>query len=259
MRIATWNVNNVVKRLPHLLAYLEATKPDVVCLQELKTLESSFPRKELEAAGYGCLVVGQKSWNGVALLARGMEPVTIRRNLPGDDEDNQARYCEAAVNGVIVASLYLPNGNPHPGPKFDYKNVWFGRLQVHAKQLIKTGLPTVLAGDFNVVPTDEPRDIYATRSFADNALLQPEPRAAYAAMLKAGWTDAIAQKHPDGRLYTFWSLMRNRWPRDAGLRIDHLLLSKSLKTKLVDAGVDRALRGLPEPSDHAPAWVELTS
>jgi exodeoxyribonuclease-3 len=255
LKIATWNVNNVRARLPLLLAWLAATEPEVVCLQETKTVDAAFPRAALEAAGYGCLSVGQKTWNGVALLARNAEPVEIRRKLPGDASDTQARYLEAAVQGIVVACLYLPNGNPWPGPKFDYKLAWFERLIVHAAALKKSGHPVVLAGDFNVVPTDE--DIYSPAHWLDNALLQPEARMAYAKLLKQGWTDALRKLHPKERLYTFWDFRRNRWARDAGLRIDHLLLSKSLAPRLRDAGVDRAVRGMDDPSDHAPAWVEV--
>jgi exodeoxyribonuclease-3 len=256
MRIATWNVNNVITRLPILLAWLEVTKPDVVALQELKTPDALFPRAALEEAGYGSLCVGQKTWNGVALLARDTEPIEIRRSLPGDPSDKQARYLEAAVNGLVIAALYLPNGNPWPGPKFDYKLAWFDRLIEHARALHQSGHPIVLAGDFNVVPTDA--DIYSTASWLDNALLQPEARAAFSKLTKQGWTDALRTLHPHERLYTFWDYRRNRWQRDAGLRIDHLLVSKSLKPRLVAAGVDRAVRGVENASDHAPAWVELS-
>lgn len=255
MRLATWNVNNVRKRLPLLLAWLDATKPDVVALQELKSTASEFPRAELAAAGYASLAVGQKSWNGVALLARGGEPVEIRRCLPGDAKDVQARYLEAAIDGIIVAGLYLPNGNPYPGPRFDYKMAWMARLVDHAGELWKTGHPAVLAGDFNVVPTDF--DVYSTKSYADNALFQAEPRAAYARLLQQGWTDALRKLHPKEPMYTFWDYRRNRWHRDAGLRIDHILLSKSLRPKLADSGVDRAVRGMEDSSDHAPVWVEI--
>jgi exodeoxyribonuclease-3 len=255
LKISTWNVNNVNKRLPILLAWLDATKPDVVALQELKNTEDHFPRGMLESAGYGSLVVGQRTWNGVALLARGCDPVEIRRSLPGDSADSQARYVEAAIQGIIVSSLYLPNGNPWPGPKFDYKLAWFERLVSHAAELWKTGLPVVLAGDYNVVPTDA--DIYSPKNWLDNALLQPEPRQAYARLLKQGWTDALRKTHPKEQPYTFWDYRRNRWERNAGLRIDHLLLSKALKGRLVAAGVDREVRGLEETSDHAPVWLEL--
>jgi len=254
MRIATWNVNNVGKRLPQLLAWLEGTRPDVVALQELKAETSAFPTRELEAAGYSCLVVGQRTWNGVALLSRGFEPIEIRRSLPGDPKDKQARFIEAAINGVAVACLYLPNGNPYPGPKFDYKLAWFERLIEHARSLRESGNPVVLAGDFNVVPTD--RDIYSPDTWRDNALLKPEARAAYERLLAQGWTDALRAAHPEDKLFTFWDYRRQRWQRDAGLRIDHLLLSPSLR--LVDAGVDRDVRGVADPSDHAPAWAEVT-
>ena len=255
MRICTWNVNHLGKRLAQLLAWLDATRPDVVALQELKATDAQFPRAQIEAAGYGCAFVGQKSWNGVALLARGSEPIVVRRTLPGDAADTQARYLEAAIGGILVASLYLPNGNPQPGPKFAYKLAWFERLIAHAAGLVASGHPVVLAGDYNVVPTDA--DIYSAASWLTNALLQPAPRAAYARLLAQGWTDALRKRHPDARLYTFWDYRRQRWPRDAGLRIDHLLLSRSLRPTLRAAGVDRELRGAQGASDHAPAWVEL--
>lgn len=255
VRIATWNVNNVNTRLPLLLAWLDATKPDAVALQELKATDDKFPRSELEAVGYGCLVVGQSSWNGVAILARHSEPVEIRRSLPGNALDRQARYVEAAVNGIIVASLYLPNGNPWPGPKFDYKLAWLERLIAHARELWRTGHPVVLAGDYNVVPTDA--DIYSPKTWLDNALLQPQARAAYARLVRQGWTDALRKHYPEEPVYTFWDYRRNRWQRNAGLRIDHLLLSSALKPRLARAGVDREVRGLEDPSDHAPAWIEL--
>ena len=228
---------------------------DVVALQELKAVQAAFPREALEAAGYGCLWAGQSAWNGVALLAKGAQPIEIRRSLPGDPTDKQARYLEAAIEGVIVASLYLPNGNPWPGPKFDYKLAWFERLIAHAKGLMASGHPVVLAGDYNVVPTDA--DIYSPASWLTNALLQPEPRDAYARLLAQGWTDALRSEHPTHAPYTFWDFRRKRWERDAGLRIDHLLLSKTLKPRLRSAGVDAAVRGMPDPSDHAPAWIEL--
>jgi exodeoxyribonuclease III len=255
MRIATWNINNIAKRLPHLLSWLDVTKPDAVALQELKVTDEQFPRSEIEQAGYGCLCVGQRSWNGVALLSRDSEPVEIRRALPGDATDSQARYLEAAINGIVVSSLYLPNGNPFPGPNFDYKLAWFERLNVHAAELMQSRHPVVLAGDYNVVPTDD--DIYSPKTWLDNALLQPEPRAAFERLLEQGWTDAIRHHYPTERVYTFWDYRRNRWGRDAGLRIDHLLLSESLKSRLANAGVDRSMRGLEDASDHAPAWVEL--
>ena len=255
MRIATWNINDIRKRLPLLLAWLGATRPDVVALQELKCMEDSFPAEPLAQMGYHALVVGQKTWNGVALLSLDHEPIEIRRALPGDPSDTQARYVEAAINGVIVGSLYLPNGNPVPGAKFAYKLAWFERLLTHARGLMQSGHPVVLAGDYNVVPTDE--DIYSPATWRDNALLQDEPRQAYARLLKQGWTDSIARKLPEQRAFTFWDYRRNRWQRDAGLRIDHILVSKSLKPRLAGAGIDRAMRGVEGASDHAPVWIEL--
>lgn len=256
LRIATFNVNGLTSRLDAVIAWLGDTQPDIVCLQELKTLQEKFPEKALAKAGYASAWVGQKSWNGVAILSRIGEPVVTRSRLPGDPSDEQARYIEAAVGGLVVASVYLPNGNPQPGPKFDYKLAWFTRLRRHASGLLKTGAPVVLAGDYNVVPTGQ--DIYETTSYDDDALLQPESRKAYAALLKQGWTDAIRKLHPDETIYTFWDYMRNRWPRNAGLRIDHLLLSPSIAPRLKAAGVDREVRGKPHPSDHAPAWIELS-
>jgi len=256
MRIATYNINHVLNRLPQLLAWLDVTSPDVVCLQELKCTERDFPFAALREAGYGAIVQGQKTWNGVAILAKGDPPLETRRVLPGDAQDAQSRYLEAAVQGVVVGCLYLPNGNPQPGPKYDYKLAWFQRLQKHAAVLIKTGHPVVLAGDYNVVPTD--RDIYSMASWRDNALVQPAVRAAYAKLLKQGWIDAIRHQYPDEPAYTFWSYLRNRWPRDAGLRIDHLLVSPSLKPRLANAGIDKAMRGMEGSSDHAPAWIELS-
>jgi exodeoxyribonuclease-3 len=255
MKIATWNINNLRRRLPLLLEWLAEARPDAVALQETKTIDAEFPHAALEAAGYGALAVGQRTWNGVALLARGSQPIAVRRGLPGDDRDGQARYLEAAIGGVLVASLYLPNGNPQPGPKFAYKLAWFERLIAHAASLEASGHPVVLAGDYNVVPTDA--DVYKTDSYRDNALVQPEPRAAYRRLLAQGWTDALRTCHPQARIYTFWDYLRNRWPRDAGLRIDHLLLSTSLAERLEDAGVDREVRGRDNASDHAPVWIRL--
>jgi exodeoxyribonuclease-3 len=256
VKIATFNINNVNKRLDNLLGWLDAAEPDVVCLQELKATDRQFPLSAIEAAGYGAVWKGQSAWNGVAILSRGTTPVLTRDALPGDTADTQARYIEAAVEGVLIASLYAPNGNPQPGPKFDYKLRWMERLAAHAADLIAAELPVALAGDYNVVP--EERDIYATTSYRDNALVQPAPRAAYAALLAQGWTDALRKKHPkDEALYTFWDYMRNRWPRNAGLRLDHLLLSPRLAHRLKAAGVDREVRGHAGASDHAPVWVEL--
>jgi exodeoxyribonuclease III len=255
MKIATFNINDVNKRLGNLIGWLRAEKPNVVALQELKAADREFPKAAIEKAGYGAVWRGQKTWNGVAILARGCEPIVTRRELPGDADDRQARYIEAAINGVIVTSLYAPNGNPQPGPKFDYKLAWMERLLAHAKELYAAGVPVVLAGDYNVVPTD--RDIYAVRSYADDALLQPRPRAQFQKLLRQGWRDALRALHPDAALYTYWSYLRNRWPRDAGLRIDHLLLSALAAKRLAAAGVDHEVRGEAGASDHAPVWVEL--
>jgi exodeoxyribonuclease-3 len=255
MKIATFNINNIRRRLPNLLAWLEAAEPDVVCLQELKASDREFPRTAIEKAGYGAVWRGERTWNGVAVLARGAEPVPTRMELPGDPSDAQARYVEAAVAGILVGCLYAPNGNPQPGPKFAYKLAWHARFEAHAAELLATGVPVVLAGDYNIVP--EPRDIYATTSYDDNALVQPESRAAYARLLAQGWTDAIRKKHPKDAVYTFWDYRRNRWERDAGLRLDHILLSKKLAPRLTAAGVDRYVRGEEDASDHAPVWIEL--
>ncbi|MGI6856056.1 exodeoxyribonuclease III [Mesorhizobium sp. 1B3] len=255
MKIATFNINNVNRRLENLLGWLEAARPDVVCLQELKAADNQFPRSAIASAGYGAVWRGQRTWNGVAILARGADPVLTRDALPGDPADGQARYIEAAVEGILIASLYAPNGNPQPGPKFDYKLAWSERLISHAAELFAAGLPVVLAGDYNIVP--EPRDIYPTKSYDKNALVQPESRAVFERLLDQGWVDAIRKIHPDETVYTFWDYMRNRWPRNAGLRLDHLLLSRKVARRLRDAGVDREVRGVDGASDHAPVWVEL--
>ena len=255
MRIATFNVNGIKTRLPHLLQWLEREQPDVACLQELKALDGSFPHAALLEAGYHSIWKGQQSWNGVAILARGIEPIEVRRELPGDPDDSHSRYLEAAVDGVIVACLYLPNGNPQPGPKFDYKLAWFERFIEHAAGLYKSGHPVVMAGDYNVVPTDF--DIYYPRSWLKDALLQPETRECYQRLLKQGWIDSLRHLHPDEAIFTFWDYFRKHFERDAGLRIDHLLINKPLAPCLVGAGVDRWVRGQEHASDHAPAWVKL--
>jgi len=257
MRIATFNVNGINSRLPRLLEWLGETSPDVACLQELKTSDATFPEVPIRDAGYRAVWHGQKGFNGVAVLARGVQPVEIRRGLPGDDSDGQSRYLEAQVNGIVVASIYLPNGNPQPGPKFDYKLAWFERLIEHAAQWTKHDAPVVLAGDFNVVPTDEVGDIYSPNSWRNDALLQPESRDAWRRLLQRGWTDAIRRLHPGAPMYTYWDYFRNRWTRDAGMRIDHLLLNERAASRLAAAGVDRSVRGREKPSDHAPAWIEL--
>jgi exodeoxyribonuclease III len=253
VKIATFNINNINRRLSNLLIWLARTAPDIVCLQELKCRDREFPAQALRDAGYEAVWHGQRTWNGIAILARSSKPVLIRRSLPGDAEDLQARYLEAAVRGLVIASIYLPNGNPQPGPKFDYKLAWFERLRRHAVSLLDEEAPVVLAGDFNVVPTDV--DIYPTKSWSDDALLQPASRAAFRALVEQGWTDAIRTLHPDERIYTFWHYLRNRWQRNAGLRLDHLLLSPELAVGLEDAGVDAWVRGEEGASDHAPAWA----
>jgi exodeoxyribonuclease-3 len=254
MKIATFNINNINKRMANLLAWLHEAEPDVVALQELKATDKEFPRAAIEKAGYGVAVRGQKTWNGVAILARGAEPIVTQTSLPGDPKDDQSRYIEAAVNGVIVTSIYAPNGNPQPGPKFTYKLAWMERLIRHAAELHAAGVPVVLAGDYNIVPTD--KDIYPTKSYADNALVQPKPRAQFQRLLEQGWTDAIRTQHTEP-MYTFWDYLRNRWPRDAGLRLDHLLLSTEAAKLLESSGVDRDVRGAEGASDHAPAWIIL--
>lgn len=255
MKIATFNINNVNRRLPNLTAWLQLAKPDVVCLQELKAQQPDFPEAVLNGMGYNCLWVGQKTWNGVAILARRDVPVVTRTRLPGDPSDSQARYLEAAINGIIVAAIYLPNGNPQPGPKFDYKLEWFKRLAKHARSLVKLEAPVILAGDYNVAPAS--LDIYPTKSWDDDALVQPESRGAYAKLLKQGWLDSLRHLHPKKPMYTFWDYKRHRWERDAGLRLDHLLLNHAAASLLAKGGVDRWTRGEMHPSDHAPAWITL--
>jgi exodeoxyribonuclease-3 len=255
MKIATFNINDVNRRLPNLLQWLQAAAPDVVCLQELKAADASFPEAAIRDVGYGAVWRGQRTWNGVAILAKNAKPILIRNELPGDPGDTQSRYIEAAVSGMLIACLYLPNGNPQPGPKFDYKLAWFERLIAHGAELYALGVPAILAGDYNVVPTD--LDIYPTKSWAKDALLQPESRAAFRRLLDQGWTDAIRTLHPADPMYTFWDYKRDRWRRNAGLRLDHLLLSAPLASRLADAGVDRDVREQEGASDHAPAWITL--
>lgn len=257
LTFATWNVNGLPGRLPLVLAWLREMRPDVVALQETKVTDDAFPVGALAAAGYTSVFVGQRTWNGVALLARDHDPVIVRRTLPGDPADQQARYVEAAIGGVLFACLYAPNGNPRPGPKFDYKLAWHERLLTYAAGLIDSQVPVVLLGDFNVVPTDF--DVYRTHSYDDNALLQPSVRERHARLLDQGWRDTLRATHPDTPMYTFWDYRRNRWPRDAGLRIDHILLSPSMAGRLRDANVDRAARAQEGSSDHAPVWVRVTN
>ncbi len=255
MRIATYNVNGVNGRLPVLLRWLDETKPDVACLQELKAPNEKFPLQAIKDAGYNVIWHGQKSWNGVAILARGMEIQEIGRVLPGDPEDLHSRYIEALVDGIHIGCLYLPNGNPAPGPKFDYKLQWFERLTIHAKALIKSGTPTILTGDYNVMPTEQ--DVYKPERWVNDALFRPETRAAFQKLMAQGWTDAIRKLYPDKTIYTFWDYFRNAYERDAGLRIDHFLLSPSIEKRLKAAGVDRNVRGWEKSSDHGPVWIEL--
>ena len=255
MKVATFNINNINRRLPNLLRWLQRAKPDIVALQELKSTDDDFPRSAIDGAGYGAVWHGQKSWNGVAILARKADPVLIRTELPGNASDRQARYIEAAIRGIIVTSLYLPNGNPQPGPKFDYKLDWFRRLKTHGAKFIQQDVPVVLSGDYNVAPTA--LDIYPTKSWDKDALIQPKSRAAFRALMAQGWTDAIRTLHPENPMFTFWDYKRNRWPRDAGLRLDHLLVSPALAPRLEAAGVDRKVRGEEGASDHAPAWIVL--
>jgi exodeoxyribonuclease-3 len=255
VHIATFNINGINRRLANLIAWLDRDKPDVVALQELKCTDALFPNDALREIGYDAIWNGQKSWNGVALLSRIGKPVLTRAQLPGLPSDLQSRYIEAAIGGVLFASIYLPNGNPWPGPKFDYKLAWFDRLIEHAAELLRTGAPVVLAGDFNVVPTEF--DMYVSTSWAKNALVQPESRERYQRLLKMGWIDSIRSFFPDDPCYTFWDYLRQRWEKDGGLRIDHLLLSPSLADQLTDAGVSRDVRGEAGASDHAPAWIKI--
>jgi exodeoxyribonuclease-3 len=255
MKIATYNVNGVNGRLEVLLRWLEEAAPDVVCLQELKAPDAKFPAKEIERAGYGAIWHGQKSWNGVAILARGQEPLLTRKGLPGEVEDLHSRYIEAVVNGIVVGCLYLPNGNPYPGPKFDYKQRWFARLTEYAAELLELEVPVVLAGDYNVMPTE--LDVYKPERWTDDALFRVEIRQAFKELVDQGWTDSLRELHPDERIYTFWDYFRNAYGRDAGLRLDHFLLSPALKPRLLDAGVDKHVRGWEHTSDHAPVWIQI--
>ena len=255
MKIAAYNVNGVNGRLPVLLRWLEESKPDVVCLQELKAPQEKFPLNAIENAGYSAIWHGQKSWNGVAILSRGMEMKEVRRVLPGDPEDEHSRYIEAIVNKMVIGCLYLPNGNPAPGPKFDYKLAWFKRLQAHAQSLLDHDVPVILTGDYNVMPTE--KDVYKPERWLDDALFRPETRQAFKKLVDQGWTDAIRKLYPDETIYTFWDYFRNAYGRNAGLRIDHFLLSSHFDKRLKDAGVDKHVRGWEKSSDHAPVWIEV--
>jgi exodeoxyribonuclease-3 len=255
MKIATFNVNSIRSRLAHLLVWLEREQPDVACLQELKSVSEMFPMLDIQRLGYEAIWHGQRSWNGVAILAKGERPKEHHRALPGDPTDEQSRYIEATVHGVTVGCLYLPNGNPQPGPKFEYKLAWMDRFIKHAADMVDRDEPVVLCGDYTVVPTDF--DIYNPASWRKDALLQPESRERYQQLLDQGWTDAIRKKYPKEAIYTFWDYFRQHWEKNSGLRIDHLLLNRKLAPALVDAGVDRWVRGQEKASDHAPTWVEL--
>ena len=255
MRIATYNVNGVNGHLPVLLRWLGETSPDIVCLQELKAPQEKFPEQAIRDAGYHAVWHGQKSWNGVAILARSGVPLEVRRGLPGDPEDVHSRYIEAAIDGLVIGCLYLPNGNPAPGEKFDYKLRWFQRLTTHAASLLASGKPVILTGDYNVMPTD--LDVYKPEKWVDDALFRPEVRAAFHTLVAQGWTDAIRTLYPREKIYTFWDYFRNAYGRDAGLRIDHFLLSPSVGKRLKAGGVNRDVRGWEKSSDHAPVWIEV--
>ncbi|MEB2846738.1 exodeoxyribonuclease III [Rhizobiales bacterium RZME27] len=256
MKIATYNVNGVNGRLKVLLRWLEEARPDVVALQELKGPDARFPVQEIERAGYGAVWHGQKSWNGVAILARDQEPLLTRKGLPGEPKDEQSRYIEAIVDGIVIGGLYLPNGNPYPGPKFDYKLRWLQRLQDYAAELLELDVPVILAGDFNVIPTE--LDVYKPERWRNDALFRAEVRESYRKLVGQGWADAVRELHPGERIYTFWDYFRNAYGRDAGLRLDHLLLSPGLAKRLTKAEVDKRVRGWEHTSDHAPVWIELS-
>ena len=255
VRIVTYNLNGIKARLPRLLEYLAERQPDVICLQELKSSDETFPIQDIEAAGYGAIWHGQKGFNGVAILARDTVPVEVQRGLSGETEDDHSRYIEADVFGLRIGCLYLPNGNPVPGLKFDYKLRWMDRLNAHAAELLALEVPVVMAGDYNVVPSDN--DIWRPDGLVGNSLVEPEPRAAFRRLNAQGWTDALKMRHPGAKLWTFWDYQMNAWPRDAGFRIDHLMLSPEAADRLTDAGVDREYRGREKASDHAPTWIEL--
>jgi exodeoxyribonuclease-3 len=255
MKIVTYNINGIGARLQNLLKWLQQTSPDVVCLQELKAPQENFPVDAIREAGYQVIWHGQKSWNGVAILSKGPTPVELRRVLPGDPEDVHSRYIEATLDDVLLACLYLPNGNPAPGPKFDYKLGWMERLIRHGAELIRAERPVVLAGDFNVIPT--PKDVYKPERWVNDALFRVETREAFGRLMSQGWTDAVRARHPDETIYTFWDFFRNAYERNAGLRIDHLLLNPIAAARLKGAGVERDVRGWEKPSDHAPTWIEI--
>ena len=256
MKIVTYNVNGIKARLPRLVEYLTEAQPDIVCLQELKSADDGFPIADIEAAGYGAVWHGQKSWNGVAVLAKGKTPVERQRGLEGEPDDEQSRYLECDVDGLVVASIYLPNGNPQPGPKFDYKLRWIDRLTARARTILAEEIPAILAGDYNVIPNDD--DTYSARAMQDDALMQPESRTGYRRLVAQGWTDALRTRHPKGGVWTFWDYQAGAWQRDAGFRIDHLLLSPAVADRLIDADVDKSYRGREKASDHAPTFVRIS-
>ncbi|MGE0716707.1 MAG: exodeoxyribonuclease III [Alphaproteobacteria bacterium] len=255
MKIATFNVNGINGRLAVLLQWLREAQPDVVCLQELKAPQDRFPEAEILEAGYGAIWLGQKSWNGVAILSRGTPPIRSRQGLPGDADDGQSRYLETVVNGVLIGCLYAPNGNPAPGPKFDYKLAWLNRFIAYSEEVLGLGVPAIMAGDFNVIPGE--LDVYKPERWANDALFRPEVREAFLELGRQGWVDAIRALHPEERVYTFWDYFRNAWSRNAGLRLDHLLVSPTVAGDLVAAGVDREVRGRERASDHAPTWINI--
>jgi exodeoxyribonuclease-3 len=257
MKIATFNVNGISSRLPNLLRWLRESKPEIVCLQELKAIHEKFPLSEINKAGYSAIWHGQKSWNGVAILSRVGEIKEVRNALPGDPEDIHSRYIEAVINDLTVVCIYLPNGNPYPGPKFEYKQKWFKRLNAHAKKLVSSKKPVIIAGDFNVMPTE--LDVYKPERWVNDALFRIEIREAYKKLVEQGWTDSLRKMHPKEVIYTFWDYFRNAYGRNAGLRIDHLLINPPLKKKLVAAEVDHHVRGWERPSDHAPVWIEIAA
>ena len=255
MRIATYNVNGVNGRLSVLLRWLKETQPDLICLQELKAQQNDFPEAEILEAGYEAVWIGQKSWNGVAVLSKIGKPEISRTQLPGNEEDEQSRYLEVKVGEIILVCLYVPNGNPLPGPKFDYKLNWFERLDAHAEMLITSGKKVILAGDFNVIPKE--KDVYKPMKYKNDALFLPEIRDAFQNLVNQGWTDAIRYLHPEQTIYTFWDYFRNAYQRNAGMRIDHFLLSPEILPFLKSAGIDKNVRGWEKSSDHAPVWIEI--
>ncbi|MBS1729574.1 MAG: exodeoxyribonuclease III [Bacteroidetes bacterium] len=255
MKIATFNVNGISSRLPVLLRWLEEKSPDVACLQELKAPDEKFPLQAIEDAGYKAIWHGQKSWNGVAILLKNDQLAETQRGLPGDDEDLQSRYIEAEVNGILIGCIYLPNGNPAPGPKFDYKLKWVERFTDYTQKLMNSGKPVILCGDFNMIPTE--LDAYKAERWVNDALFRPETRAAYQVLIQQGWTDAIRKLNPGKIIYTYFDFFRNAYQRNAGIRIDHFLLSASVEQRLVTGGVDHDVRGWERPSDHCPVWIEV--